>query len=368
MATNWDDEERGAEVRQLRIGMMQLTMEPLEDILSHAEQLDRGGFDTIWLAEAYPWWRHHSMEARSSTAISALLGQRTKRLRVGWGIISPYTRHPIQVAMEARVSQEALGTDRLLLGFGASKIFMKEAGIGSRSPARPLQTMRESVEIVRAVLGGEELDYHGAVFDAVVPALKPDATSPRGAAPIYVAGTGPRLQEMAGEIADGLLTPSITTPEFVRRSRRRLEMGARAAGRDPDDVDLGCTIVASIDEDREKGREGAREIAGMYLANKVENIQASADELLESAGLEREEIRPIAEAMRQGGRLAAAAAVSDAILDRTCPIAGTPQDCIQAIEEYADAGCTHVMLELWGERREAQLELFASRVLPHFAR
>ncbi|MDA8311722.1 MAG: LLM class flavin-dependent oxidoreductase [Actinomycetota bacterium] len=355
-------------VRDLRIGMMQLTMEPLGDILSHAERLDKGGFDTIWLAEAYPWWRLHSMEARSSTALSALIGRVTSRLQVGWGIISPYTRHPIQVAMEARVSQEALGPGRLKIGFGASKIFMREAGIGTRGPALPTDTIRESIEIVRAVLSGEELDYHGRVFDAVVPALRPDAETPRDEVPIYVAGTGPRLQQMAGEIASGLLTPSITTPEFVRRSRRNLAEGAERAGRDPETISLGCTIVASIDEDRDKGREGAREIAGMYLANKVENIQASADELLESAGLDREEIRPVAEAMRQGGRLAAARAVSDSILDRTRPIAGTPSDCIAAIEEYAEAGCTDVMLELWGERREAQLELFASRVLPHVAR
>lgn len=354
--------------RELRIGMMQLTMEPLEDILSHAAHLDRGGFDTVWLAEAYPWWRLHSMEARSSTALSALIGRHTSRLTVGWGIISPYTRHPIQVAMEARVSQEALGPGRLLVGFGASKIFMREAGIGTRGPALPLQTVRESVEIVRAVLGGDELDYHGKVFDAMVPALRPDAACTREVSPIYIAGTGPKLQRTAGEIADGLLTPSITTPEFVRRSRRNLAEGAASGGRDPDAIDLGCTIVASIDEDRDKGREGAREIAGMYLANKVENIQASADELLESAGLDREEIKPIADAMRQGGRLAAAAAVTDSILDRTKPIAGTPSDCIAAIEEYADAGCTHIMLELWGAHREAQLDLFASQVLPHFGR
>jgi len=352
----------------LRIGVMQLTMEPLEEILAHAEQLDRHGFDTMWLAEAYPWWRLHSMEARSSTALSALIGQATRRLTVGWGIISPYTRHPIQVAMEARVTQEATGGGRLLLGFGASKIFMKEIGVGTRVPARPLTAIRESVEIVRSVLAGEELDYHGTEYEAVIPPLRDDALAPREPVPIYVAGTGPRLQRMAGELADGLLTPSITTPQFVRLSRDNLVAGATAAGRDGADIDLGCTIVASIDQDREKGREGAREIAGMYLANKVENIQASADTLLDSAGLTRQELQPIADAMRSGGRLAAAAAVTDEILAKTRPIAGTPADCIDAIEEYHDAGCTHIMLELWGGDRNAQIELFGSQVLPHFQR
>src|SRR6202162_4121293 len=141
--------------------------------------------------------------------------------------------------------------------------------------------------------------------------------------------------------------------------------GAARAGRDPEAIDVGCTIVASIDEDRDRGRDGAREIAGMHLANKVQNIQAAADTLLELAGLTQEEIVPVAEAMERGGRLAAKAAVTDAILDKCKPIAGTPENCIAAIEEYRAAGCTHVMLELWGDDRLGQLRLFGERVLPH---
>ena len=114
-----------------RIGVMQLTMEPLEEILEHARAMDEGGFDTIWLAEAYPWWRKHSMEARSSTALSPLVARETERLAIGWGIISPFTRHPIQIAMEARVTQEAAGPGRFYLGLGVSKIFMRHAGVVS---------------------------------------------------------------------------------------------------------------------------------------------------------------------------------------------------------------------------------------------
>jgi 5,10-methylenetetrahydromethanopterin reductase len=347
-----------------RVGVMQLTMEPLPEILGHARALDQHGFDTIWLAEAYPWWRKHQMEARSSTALSPLIGRETDRLAVGWGIISPYTRHPVQVAMEARVTQEVVGEGRFYLGFGASKIFMKHVGEGDRKPARPRTAVKEAIEIVRAVLSGEELHYEGKEFAAHVPPLAEEAETPRGAVPLYVAGTGPRMQELAGEVGDGLLTPSITTPAFVRYARENMANGAERAGRDPDELDLGCTIVASIDEDRDRGRDGAREIAGMYLANKVQNIQASADTLLEKADLTMDEIRPIADAMESGGRLAAARAVTDEVLDKSKPIAGTPDECIAAIEEYRDAGCTHIMLELWGEDRAEQIRLFGERVLP----
>ena len=94
-----------------RIGVMQLTMEPLDEMLESARVMDEAGMDTIWLAEAYPWWRKHGMEARSSTVVSALMARETERLTIGWGIISPFTRHPVQVAMDARVVQEAAGRD-----------------------------------------------------------------------------------------------------------------------------------------------------------------------------------------------------------------------------------------------------------------
>jgi 5,10-methylenetetrahydromethanopterin reductase len=341
--------------RQFRIGVMQLPMEPLDEMVETAKVMDRAGIDTIWLAEAYPWWRKHGMEARSSTVTSALIAQATERLTVGWGIISPFTRHPVQAAMDARVVQEVAGPGRFILGFGTSKIFLNNARMNSR---RTLGPMREAVEIVRGVLAGGAFEYEGETFSASVPALADEAESPREVPPVYVAATAPKMQTLAGEIGDGCLTPSITTPAFVRYTRENVKA----------DIDIGCTVVASIGEDRDAGRDGAREIAGMYLANKVQNIKGAADTLLELAGIEQDEIRPVAEAMERGGRLAAKAEVSDALLDKCKPIAGTQADCIAAIEEYRDAGCTHVMLELWGDRRHEQIELFGNKVLPHFRR
>jgi 5,10-methylenetetrahydromethanopterin reductase len=336
-----------------RIGVMQLTMEPLDEMLASARAMDAAGMDTIWLAEAYPWWRKHGMEARSSTVSSALIARETSRLTIGWGIIAASTRHPVQAAMDARVVQEAAGPGRFILGYGTSKIFLNNTKTQTRKTLGP---MRDAVTIVRGVLSGEAFQYDGDTWSADVPALQPEAHSPRDVPPVYVAATAPKMQALAGEIADGCLTPSITTPAFVRYTRENV--GAP--------IDIGCTVVASIHAtDRETGRDGAREIAGMYLANKVQNIQGAADTLLDLAGLEQDEIRPIAEAMERGGRLAAKVEVTDAILDKCRPIAGTPADCIAAIEEYKDAGCTHVMLELWGDGRREQIRLFGEQVLPH---
>src|SRR4029078_12499001 len=157
------------------------------------------------------------------------------------------------------------------LGFGTSKIFLNNAQMQTKKTLGP---MRDAVAIARGVLGGEAFEYEGSTWNASVPALDPDAHSPREVPPVYVAATAPKMQALAGEIADGCLTPSITTPAFVGYTR---ENGNA-------DIDIGCTIVASIHAtDRDKGRDGAREIAGMYLANKVQNIQGAADVLLECA-------------------------------------------------------------------------------------
>src|SRR5713101_5776310 len=165
------------------IGVLQLSMEPVQETAAMAKACEDAGFDTFWIAEAYPWWRKHSFEARSSTAILAVIASQTERIQLGWGIISPYTRHPVQIAMEARV-------------------------------------MRESIEIVRGVLKGDAFEYQGKVFAANVPAPKSSAHTSRRIPPVYVAGTGPAMQKLSGSMGDGLLTASITTPAFVRYSKK----------------------------------------------------------------------------------------------------------------------------------------------------
>jgi 5,10-methylenetetrahydromethanopterin reductase len=109
-------------------------------------------------------------------------------------------------------------------------------------------------------------------------------------------------------------------------------------------------------------------MAAMYLANKVQNIRGSADVLLQKAGLTFDEIRPIADGMESGGRKAAAHAVTDEVFEKVCPIAGTPEECIRRIEQYRDAGCSHILLEIWGDDRTEQARLFGEAVLPHFHR
>src|SRR5258708_16033838 len=99
------------------------------------------------------------MEARSSTVVSALMGRERKRLTIGWGIISPFTRHPVQVAMDARVVQEAAGQGRFILGFRTSKIFLNNPGMQT---SKTLCPTRDAVAVVRRVRGGGAVDYESS--------------------------------------------------------------------------------------------------------------------------------------------------------------------------------------------------------------
>ena len=225
--------------------------------------------------------------------------------------------------------------------------------------AKTLGPMRDAVSIVRGVLGGEAFEYDGEHLERVGAGRSTRTPrAPREVPPVYVAATAPKMQALAGEIADGCLTPSITTPAFVRYTRENVAA----------DIDIGCTVVASIHEtDRERRPRGrARDRGDVPREQVPEHQRRRRTRCSSSRRSSMDELRPVAEAMERGGRLAAKAEVTDSLLDRCKPIAGTPEDCIAAIEEYRDAGCTHVMLELWGDGRHEQIRLFGEHVLPHF--
>src|SRR2546423_15350077 len=120
------------------------------------------------------------MEARSSTVVSALVARATERLTVGWGIISPFTRHPVQIAMDARVVQEAAGPGRFLLGFGTSKIFLNNAPLQTN---RPLGPIGEAVGIVPRAPRGDPFGYSGSTWSPSLPRLGRAAEPPRQAPP-----------------------------------------------------------------------------------------------------------------------------------------------------------------------------------------
>ena len=211
------------------------------DYVVEAERL---GVDGLWSAEA---WGHDA-----ATPL-AFMAARTSRIRLGTGIMQAGTRTPALLAMTA-MSLNAMSGGRFNLGLGVSGPQVIEGWHGIRFE-RPVQRMRETVEIVRRAIRGDRLTYRGKIYELPLPggegkALR-SAAKPQPDIPIYLATLSPKSLEMTGGIADGWLGTSFM-PEHARIFFDHLEAGAVRAGRSLAQLDLQAGGVVAFSDDVER--------------------------------------------------------------------------------------------------------------------
>jgi F420-dependent oxidoreductase-like protein len=197
------------------------------DYVIEAERL---GVDSAWTAEAWGY---------DGATLLAYLAAKTNRIRLGSGIFQVGTRTPALLAMTA-MALASLSGDRFLLGLGVSGPQVIEGWHGIPF-ARPMQRLRETVEIVRKVTHGERLSYQGEIYQLPLPngegkALIANAP-PRPNLPIYLATLGPKSLELTGELADGWLGTSFM-PEHASIFLDPIAKGAIRAGRAIADIEI----------------------------------------------------------------------------------------------------------------------------------
>src|SRR5499425_909991 len=208
---------------------------------AYVVEAERLGVDFVWSAEA---WGHDAVTPL------AFMAARTSRIRLGTGIIQAGTRTPALVAMTA-MSLASMSNGRFVLGLGVSGPQVIEGWHGIRFD-RPVQRMREIVEIVRRAVTGEHLAYTGKIYELPLPggegkAIR-SAARPQPGIPIYLATLSPKSLEMTGEIADGWLGTSFM-PEHARIFFDPLEAGAVRAGRALAALDLQAGGVVAFGDD-----------------------------------------------------------------------------------------------------------------------
>src|SRR5260221_2325131 len=198
--------------------------------LTYAIEAERLGIDSAWTAETWGY---------DGATPLAYLAAKTTRIRLGTGILQVGARTPTLTAMTA-MALASLSGDRFLLGLGVSGPQVIEGWHGVRF-ARPLQRLRETVEIVRRVTRGERLVYHGEVYHVPLPEGEGKALTstvpPRPDLPVYLATLGPKSLELTGELADGWLGTSFI-PEHASLFFDPIAAGAAQAGRTLTDIDL----------------------------------------------------------------------------------------------------------------------------------
>jgi len=211
---------------------------------AYVTEAERLGVHDVWSAEA---WGHDAVTPL------AFMAARTSRIRLGTGIIQAGTRTPALVAMTA-MSLASMSNGRFILGLGVSGPQVIEGWHGIRFD-RPVQRMREIVEIVRRTITGEHLAYKGKLYELPLPggegkAIR-SAAPPQPGIPIYLATLSPKSLEMTGEIADGWLGTSFM-PDHARVFTDHLAAGAARAGRSLTQLDLQAGGMVSFGDDLER--------------------------------------------------------------------------------------------------------------------
>jgi F420-dependent oxidoreductase-like protein len=204
--------------------------EDWQSAIAYVVEAERLGVDSAWSVETWGY---------DGATPLAYLAAKTTSIRLGTGILQVGTRTPALTAMTA-MALASLSGDRFILGLGVSGPQVIE-GWHSVRFARPLQRLRETVEIVRKVTRGERLVYHGEIYNVPLPEGEGKALTssvpPRPDLPIYLATLGPKSLELTGELADGWLGTSFI-PEHASMFFDPIVVGAKRVGRTLADLDL----------------------------------------------------------------------------------------------------------------------------------
>lgn len=297
---------------------------PIAEVLALAQAADAHGLECAWVSE--------HLGHRDAMVYAATLLERTRRLAIGAGAISPYYRHPVQIAMGIATLRETYGPRvRLMLGLGNVDQITRLGG-DTRAPARSL---REAVTIVRALLDAGSAEVRGESFTAAGIRMGSVAPAP---VPIYVAAVRDGMLRVAGELGDGVSLGAAASLEYVAHAVSRARAAAIAIGRDPATLEVTCNIFIAVAPSRAEALFKVKPHVALILANGNDHMFK-----FQPHPLDRAEVR---EALDAGPR-AVDRVIPDATADALA-IATTPDDLGQRLAAFAKAGVTLALLRAVG--------------------
>ena len=298
----------------------------LQSVVTNASCAEQAGVESVWMPEAW---------GRDAFLTLAAITRSTAHVKLGTGIVNVYSRSPAALAMSAATLDE-LSNGRAILGLGCSGRRVVERWHGIQYE-RPLTRVRETVEIARLALSGAVTDFQGSVFHVSDFNLAMDR--PQRKIPIYVAALGPKMLNLAGEIADGVLLylhPLSLIPNAIDVVRK----GASKAGRQIDEVDVAALLPTAVSENRREARYGVARAIAYYVGG----MGSYYRRLIGESGFESEASK-ISSAWGRGDRVSATAAVSDRLIDSVA-VAGSPDECRRRLQDFRNSGVTLPILSL----------------------
>lgn len=326
----------------VRFGVTLQGVEPPPAFQQQVRDLEAGGFTHLWVTDS-------SLHARDVFSYLTLAAINSQRLQLGTGVTHPFTRHPA-INVNAIATLDEISQGRAMLGIGTGDAPTTELGY---TPAR-VQTVRDMVDAARRLMAGETLNLESSTFRLKNAQLHYKF---RDRVPIFIACSGPRMLELAGEIADGVIVQCGLFPEALAFAREHLSAGAARAGRPLDDLDIWIMMCGSLSENRAVALNRSRTMAAWFAQ--------TAPHMCELAGLDGDLIRRIQQ-VYSGGEFhqaqAAGALVPEEMIE-LFTLGGTPYDAQERIQRVLACGFKNINYMPTGAERNESLRLFTHGIL-----
>ena len=289
----------------------------------------------------------HQHSGRDVFLTLALAAQRTSNITLYPATTNPVTRHPGVLASLAHTLDE-IAPGRVLLTMGPGYLAVRNIG----RPRATLETMRQAILGMRWLLRGETV-----IFNGTETKLRNVSDTPT---PIFMTAAGPRMVELAGEVADGALMLVGLHPESIAAARRRLETGAARGKRDLDGFQTIYITPTTVDEDGAMARRWPQQ----WFRDDQPYLKYPSDSnlhWLRKAGIDLpDDFVPEQLSDRQ----------ADAICD-AFGLFGTPQECLERLKRAAsESGVEQVFIfpthtqDGGYEMPSTEVEAFKSVIIP----
>ncbi len=313
----------------MKLGLAIAGRRPGPEVVEAARLAERHGLDEVWLTEDYC--------EHGAFALAGAVAATTERMRLGLGVLNPWTRHPALTAMEFAAFDELSG-GRAVLGLGASNSRWMEDQLGIRFE-RPLARLREAVALLRPLLAGERVEHVGDAYRVHAALSFPVL---RDRPPIALGVKGRRALALAGEVADEVLLSVLSSPEYVRWAAQRV--GAP--------LPVSALVAFSCAEDGREARDALRPFVAKFLG-----VHGDHD-ITRTAGLDPELARRFSDGLAHGRP--AVELVTDDLID-TFVAAGTVDECAASLARYREAGLTTLILHDRGDQADVKQLLESGR-------
>ncbi len=326
----------------------------IDEIPDHARVAEECGFSHLTFVD------QPNLD-RDVHVMMAMAVANTQRIRIGHGVIDPYTFRPWVIA-NATATLNELSGGRVFLGIGAGGEY------GKAIKPRPLQELREAIQFIRKYMAGEEAAFQG---------VRMHSEWVSRPVPVYMACTGPRSCQLAGEIADGAIVGGVN-PEKTKWHLELIEKGALKAGRDPSEIDVWARTLIYVAESKEVARREAASYAATWAYdNYLALFRRENPELVDlRRRLERVEPEIIGDLQRvydafdpyQHERTDAphAQVVTQRVIDFFL-LTGTPEDICEGINKLGELGVKTVSTVLFTIfDQKGMMREIRSKIVPHF--